>query len=165
MELWDVLDGDGRPTGEVVVRGEPVPEGKYHLVVDSWIMDKEGRFLITRRSPEKNYAGLWEPTTGSAVSGEDSFCAVKRETLEETGILIKEENTEFIGRYKSDKVQYFRDVYLVRQDFSLSDVILQKGETDGAKKAGPDDIRDMIKNGTFLPADIMFYIEEFFNKL
>ncbi len=167
MELWDILDENGEKTGRVIERGKPLKKGEYHLVVDSWIMDGQGRFLITRRSPEKSYAGLWEPTTGSAIAGEDSFTAVHRETLEETGLDIKRENTEFVGRYrlfKTETVKYFRDVYLIRQDFELSDVRLQPGETDGAKKASAEDIRKMIANGTFLPGQIVFYTEELFER-
>ena len=31
-ELWDAYDRDGNPLGFDLVRGEPLPEGAYHLV-------------------------------------------------------------------------------------------------------------------------------------
>ncbi|MBQ4062244.1 MAG: NUDIX domain-containing protein [Christensenellaceae bacterium] len=165
MERWDILDINGEKTGRMIERGKPLKSGEYHLVVDCWLMDSCGRFLITRRSPEKTYAGLWEPTTGSAVAGEDSFSAVVRENLEETGIVINKDNAVLIGRYRHDGAKYFRDVYLVRQDFKDEDVILQKGETDAFMRADREKVLKMIEEGSFLPKDIMFYIDDFFSHL
>lgn len=161
MELWDILDKNGKKTGRTVERGKPLGEGEYHLVVDCWLMDSDGRFLITRRSKEKTYAGYWEPTTGNAVSGEESIDAVIRENAEETGIALKRENLRFIGRYRHDKVKYFRDVYLAKQDFSDEDIVLQQGETDAAMRAFPEEVLKMMEKGSFLSKEIMFYMDEF----
>ena len=32
MELWDAYDRDEKRTGGELVRGEPIPDGLYHLV-------------------------------------------------------------------------------------------------------------------------------------
>lgn len=33
MEIWDLYDKHRNLTGETMVRGEPVPQDRYHLVV------------------------------------------------------------------------------------------------------------------------------------
>ena len=40
MELWDLYTQNKIKTGEVHVRGNPLPENKYHLVVNVWIKNR-----------------------------------------------------------------------------------------------------------------------------
>ena len=80
MERWDLLDENGRPTGERMVRGEPIRPGRYHRVVHVWVMDSTGRLLIQKRAPFlRLMPGEWTVTSGSAVAGEDSRQAAARE--------------------------------------------------------------------------------------
>ena len=51
MEKWDLLDGDGRPLGQTLVRGDKLRPGQYHLVVHIWVEDSKGRLLIQKRAP------------------------------------------------------------------------------------------------------------------
>ena len=37
MEYWDLLDDDRRMTGETLLRGEPLPEGRFHTIIGVWI--------------------------------------------------------------------------------------------------------------------------------
>ncbi|MCI8721836.1 MAG: hypothetical protein HFF71_12590 [Oscillospiraceae bacterium] len=69
-ELWDAYDKEGTPLGFDLVRGEPVPEGVYHLVVEVLAVTNDGRVLLTKRHPDKAWGGCWEYTGGSAVKGE-----------------------------------------------------------------------------------------------
>ena len=63
-ELWDAVDREGRPLGFDLVRGEPVPEGAYHLVVDIYAVTYDGRVLVTQRHPDKTWGLHWEVTGG-----------------------------------------------------------------------------------------------------
>ena len=47
MEIWDLYDKDRNPTGETMVRGEPVPEGRYHLIVDALFLSSKGETLCS----------------------------------------------------------------------------------------------------------------------
>ena len=88
-EIWALYDAERRPLGRVMRRGEPVPEGCYHLSVQVWIRDGAGRFLISRRHPDKPMFPLcWETPGGAAVAGEDSLAAALREVREELGIAL-----------------------------------------------------------------------------
>ena len=87
-ELWDLCDDEGRPTGRLHRRGDPLGEGEKHLCVHIWIRGDDGRYLITRRSPGKSMAGRWECTGGSVLAGEDSLAGALREVREETGLRL-----------------------------------------------------------------------------
>ena len=84
-EYWDVYDEHRNKTGALHRRGDPLGPQEYHLVVEIWTLDGQGRVLLTRRDLRKHFGGLWECTGGSALAGEDSRTAVRRELREETG--------------------------------------------------------------------------------
>ena len=91
MEQWDLLDHNRIPTGQTHPRGTPLPEGCYHNVVSIWAANREGKFLLMRRAPEKKtYAGCWGSTGGSVLAGETSRNGALRELWEETGYTAKE---------------------------------------------------------------------------
>lgn len=156
-ELWDVYDENRNLSGKLHPRGKLLPEGSYHLVVHVWILGHDGRFLITRRSPNKGFPNMWECTGGSALAGDDSLTAALREVREETGLQLDPENGKCVLSVR--KRDYFRDVWLFRQDFDLSQVKLQPGETVDKACAGKEEIMAAFHKGEFVPYD---YLEELF---
>ena len=52
-EIWDLYDGDGKLTGQKLVRGEEIPQGLYHIGVHIWPINHSGscngRFCHQRR--------------------------------------------------------------------------------------------------------------------
>ncbi|HLJ74165.1 MAG TPA: NUDIX hydrolase, partial [Thermoanaerobaculia bacterium] len=61
IELIDVLKPDGLPTGERKPKAEIHRDGDWHRAAHIWIVSRDGRFLIQRRSPRKeNNPGLWD---------------------------------------------------------------------------------------------------------
>lgn len=143
-EYWDLYDSERRPLGSTVLRGQLVSmSGKYHIVVMIMTMNSRGQLLCTLRSPEKsNYPNLWEFTAGSALAGEDSLTAAKRELFEETGILAGDGELKFIRTVKENSA--FIDCYFIRRDIDISDIILQEGETVKAKWVGKAEFENMI---------------------
>ncbi len=148
-ELWEVLDENRKPTGRLHRRGDPLPAGDYHLTVHVWLQDSQGRFLITKRAPNKGYANLWECTGGSALAGDDSLAAALREVKEETGLTIDPANGRCLLQRKA--WDWFNDVWLFRQDFDVKDVVLQPGETSDVKAATADEILEMDARGEMVP--------------
>lgn len=99
IEVWDILDADGRPTGRTHERGKPLSSGEFHLVVHIWIVDETGQVLIQKRADDLDWMpGAWAATGGSAVAGEESLAAAVRETEEELGLRIAPERWRRIGR-------------------------------------------------------------------
>ena len=159
-ELWDVYDEYRNLTGKLHPRGKLLPAGSYHLVVHVWILGNDGRFLITRRSPNKGFPNMWECTGGSALAGDDSLTAALREVREETGLQLDPKNGTCVLSVR--KRDYFRDVWLFRQDFDLSQVKLQPGETVDKACAGKEEIMASFHKGEFVPYD---YLEELFSQV
>lgn len=87
-ELWDAYGREGNPLGFDLVRGEPIPEGVYHLVAEVLAVTTDGRVLITKRHPDEKWGGCWEYTGGSVVKGETPVEGALRELREETGIAV-----------------------------------------------------------------------------
>lgn len=127
MELWDAYDRDGNKTGETLVRGEPIPPGRYHLVSDIVVRHVDGDYLLMRRSPEKeHYPNIWEiGAGGSVVQGETSEQSAHRELEEETGIARGQ--WSYMGRYVSSDTLY--DGFLCVTDWPKDAIRLQAGET------------------------------------
>lgn len=146
MELWDVYDGNGKPTGKIVPRGvRTLKMGEYHLVVHIWPISRDGALLIQRRSRKKRMMpGVWAATGGSALAGENSLSAAKRELYEELGI---DTELEFIKRIK--KRNSFVDVYAARVRVTVDSLKLQKSEVASAKWVSSYTLKRMIENGEF----------------
>lgn len=87
MEIWELVDADGNPTGVLYERGskQEIPKGMYFRVVEVWT--KIGnKLLVTQRHPSKWMGLKWEVTGGGVVVGETVREAAVRELYEETGI-------------------------------------------------------------------------------
>ena len=119
--------------------------GEYGLVVCVWVHDGHGNIFMTRRAPEKSFAGTWENSGGAAQAGETSLQAIRRELFEETGILAQPEEFELLC---SDRDQYaFYDFYCLEKQFPLEAVKLLPGETDDAKWVSFAQVHKMIEAG------------------
>ena len=160
VELWDVYDRERNLTGRFQRRGEVLQQGDYHLVIHVWLQNSEGKFLITKRSPNKDFPNMWECTGGSALAGEDSLSAAMREVQEETGIILKPENGKVM--LSGIGTDYLYDIWVFQHDFNLKDVLLQEGETCDAKTADAEEILKMQKESIFVPYE---YLVELFQKL
>lgn len=143
MEWNDIYDKDRNLTGRTHRRGTPWKKGEYGLVVCVWVHDGHGRLLLTRRAPEKSFAGTWENSGGAAKAGESSLEAIVRELAEETGIQAQPEEFEFLGSDR-DRVCHY-DFYCLRRSTPLERIKLLPGETDDAQWVTFAQVHEMIE--------------------
>ena len=143
MEYNDIYDQDRKLTGRIHRRGTLWRKGEYGLVVCVWVYDGKGKLLLTRRAPEKSFAGTWENSGGAAKAGETSLQAITRELGEETGIHAEPEEFELMCSGKDKNCHY--DFYCLHRDIPIEQVVLQPGETDGAKWVTFDQVHEMIE--------------------
>ena len=151
MEFWDVYDKNRVNTNEIIERGAKFDDNQFHLVVHACIFNSQGKMLIQQRQPFKNgWANLWDLTVGgSAVAGETSELAVKREVLEEIGYDLK-----LNGRRPSISVNFdfgFDDFYIINEDIDIQNLTLQEEEVQAVKWASKEEIIEMINDGSFIP--------------
>lgn len=163
-EFWDIYDKNRKPTGRTVERGKPMRQDEYHIVVNVWIKNSKGQWLISKRTANKHFPLLWEPTGGSAVAGESSFDAALRETREELGIELDPKKgtlfTTALRQYK--KFPDFLDVWVFEHECSIKSVTLQPGETCGAMCATTAEIKQLAQNGEFVPQNVFPYLDKLF---
>ncbi|MBR3141835.1 MAG: NUDIX hydrolase [Clostridiales bacterium] len=144
MELWDAYDKDFRKIQNIaLIRGEPIPEGVFHLVCDIIVRHTDGSYLLMQRDKCKHFGGLWEATAGgSALQNESpSECAI-RELQEETG--IKSDNLVEVGRVRSHDTIYVE--FLCVTNCKKDCVTLQDGETIAYKWVSRSELVSMKKN-------------------
>ena len=158
MELWDVLDRDRKPLNRKHVRGTPMKKGEYHLAVFVWIFDRDGRLLLTKRSPEKKaFPNLWAITGGAVQAGETSLHAVIRELREETG--IRAEADEFVLADRYLRKSCFCDLYFLKKTVPLEDLVMQEGETCDARWVTRREFEDLAEKKLIAAPDVRRYAQ------
>lgn len=97
MELWDLYNENRELLGIDHVRGKELPKGCYHLVVDIWIRNSKGEYLISQRSADRpTFPLMWECAGGSVLKGEDSLTGAIREVQEEVGLILSPDTGKLV---------------------------------------------------------------------
>lgn len=149
MEIWDILDKNGRRTGKTVIRGKRgLGKGEYHLVVHISIVNDRGEFLIQKRSDKRPLMpGEWAATGGSAFSSESSRHAAARELNEEMGIRLGRKDLKLVKRML--RKFSLTDIWAARCNVDVDNLNLQTEEVAKAKWVSADELKTMIRNGEF----------------
>ena len=157
--MWDIYDANKKLTGRTMKKNDwCLKDGEYHLTVLGVVVNREGKYLITKRVMTKAWApGWWEVSGGACQAGETSYEAVLREVKEETGLDVSSCKDAYQFTYHRENPgegdNYFVDVYRFQLDFSETDIHLQEEETDGYRLATVEEIRDLADQGIFLHFD------------
>ena len=160
METWDAYDCNLNKIADVsLIRGEPIPDGHYHLVCEIIVKHNDGSYLLMQRDKRKHLGGMWEATAGgSALQGEAPLTCAARELREETGI-VSGEFTE-VGRVLHHGHKSIYVEYLCKTDADKNRIILQDGETADYKWVTKEELLEM-KKSELATQRIQNFIEEF----
>ena len=162
MEMVDKLNNKRQSLNKTTERSEKI-DGEYRQSVHTWIMNSNGEFLFQKRTPNKRtFPNKWSQTGGGVDEGETTLEAALRECSEELGISINPDNMELILSFK--RKYDFVDVWLVKQDLKIEDLVLQEDEVSEVKWATIDEIRNLMKT-VELAASINIYFDMFLNLL
>ena len=148
MEKRDLYDKDRNLTGEFIFKGEPVPKGKYIIVILVMIQNSKGEFLIQKRSKQKG--GKFAATGGHVKSGQTSVEGMIDEIQEEIGLTVKPEELELLYSSREDEQDVFFDLYYMKKDFEISDLVLQEEEVESVSWKTIKEIDELIKQDMFL---------------
>ena len=114
IEKLDIYNKNKEKTGRTIERklDEKLEKGEYIKSIQCWIINSCGNILITQRNLNKKHGGMWEPTGGLVISGEDSIQGVKRELLEEIGINVLESELELCKEIieEGENFNFLRDI-------------------------------------------------------
>ena len=153
MEYRDLYDENKVKTGEIIKKGDLVPNGRYYLTVVIWIENSKGDLLIQKRVPEKHH--MWATTGGHPKSGESSLDGMVTEIKEELGINVDSKELKLFKTIKTE--DDFVDLYYLRKNIDIKNVVVQKEEVEDIKWVTKKEMDVMIKKGIFLPPHVEFY--------
>lgn len=152
MEKRDLYDINRNLTGETIYKGDSIPDGKFILVVLSFIQNSKGEFLIQKRSVQKG--GKYASTGGHAKTGETSIQAMMTEINEELSLNANEDELHLVYSGREDEDKIFFDLYYMKKDFSTNSLILQKEEVESVKWMTVDEIKQLISTNEFLDSNV-----------
>lgn len=145
MEIFDIVDEYGTPTGETVERSEAHRLGIRHRTAHIWVVRGEpGNYqvLLQKRAANKDsFPGRFDTSSsGHMQAGDAPLESALRELSEELGIQAEPHQLTFAGNFR---IQYekefygklFRDneisyVYLYREPVDLDKLTLQAEEVE-----------------------------------
>lgn len=104
MDEWvDVLDSDGRYTGQKILKSEAHKKGVFHPTVHVWFFTEKGEILLQQRAGiKKTFPMYWDVSVAGHVSaGESISKSAIREVREEIGLNIGQNELIPVGVFKS----------------------------------------------------------------
>ena len=145
MEILDICDENGLPTGQTVDRDIAHRDGILHRTAHVWIVrrsDSGYDVLLQKRSMDKeSFPGLYDTSSaGHIPAGEEPVPSALRELEEELGIAAHPEDLDVAGMFR---IRYekefhgkpFRDnevtsVYVYQKPVEIENLSLQASEVD-----------------------------------
>ena len=146
MELVDKYDNKRRPLNKTGERMEKV-DGEYRLSTHIWIINSNGILIQKRAHEKKKNPDKWSIHGGAVDAGENSLEAAIRETKEEIGITLSEDDLELMLSYKRKFT--ITDIFLCHKEISLDEITLQKSEVQDIKYVSFEELEKIISNGDF----------------
>jgi isopentenyldiphosphate isomerase len=162
MEILDIVDESGSPTGEIISREQAHRDGILHRTAHVWVVrEKDGRVqvLLQKRSEEKDsFPGMYDTSSaGHIPAGEEPLSSALRELREELGISAAPSELHEAGtfRIQYEKVFHgrpFRDnevcsVFVYREPVDIERLTLQASEVSKVRWFDLKEIRDEIERG------------------
>jgi 8-oxo-dGTP pyrophosphatase MutT (NUDIX family) len=148
-ERYDIFTDARVPTGETRPRYEALRNGEYRLGAEIWILNADGRIMVTKRHPQKReYPGLWECTGGFVCSGETTLDTILRETREEIGLPLSPADVRLVGTQLRER--QFIDLYTATVEVRIESLVLQPEEVTDAKWVTWDELAALRARGEFV---------------
>ena len=147
MEIIDIVDENGIPTGETIDRAIAHQTGVRHRTTHIWIVRKKAddiQILLQKRSKNKDsFPGCFDiSSAGHIPAGDDFVESGLRELKEELGLVVEEDElvecgnihifteNEFHGIHYVDS--QISKVFLLWKDIEIEDLKLQTEEIESA---------------------------------
>lgn len=166
MEIWNAYTADGQLTDQILTRGEPIPAGLYHLVVECIITHTDGSLLFTKRASSKaSYPDYFEATAGgSALFGEIAEQAILREVHEETGLVLTAEQLRLHTHFVADDDQCIFYCYWAETACDKSAIQLQAEETSDYVWVAPENLAHFLERERIIPRQKRYLENIFLNE-
>ena len=168
MEMLDILNSDGSPTGKIASKKEAHEKGLWHKASHIWFVNDKKEILLQKRSDTMiSHPGEYDISAAGHLSAGDSpISGALREIKEELGLELKENDLIKIGETKVESTQLngtyinkeYNDIYVVRKDIPVSDMTIQESEVSLVRYVPIDDLKKWVEDDE---VNIVRHPEEF----
>ncbi|HEX2282983.1 MAG TPA: NUDIX domain-containing protein, partial [Thermomicrobiales bacterium] len=154
-ELFDILDANGTPIGQVKSRGLVHRDGDWHRGLHVWVYGFNPHgvpfMLFQRRSMSKDtWPGMLDVAVGGHFSAGETLDETLRETEEEIGLKAAAADLTLLGRrFIEDIGDHYIDreldeIYALRCDQPLHAYRMHPDEVDGLVTITLDDLHALF---------------------
>lgn len=148
MELFDIVDNMGLPTGETCDRDTAHRLGLKHRTAHIWVVRNNNglkEVLLQKRSLNKeSFPGCYDTSSAGHIhAGDEPLISALRELEEELGIKAKEKDLQFVKTFDIEYTKIFNGkpfhdnevsfVYIYSLPVDINSLVLQKEELDSVK--------------------------------
>lgn len=171
MEILDIVDEQGVPTGKTIEREIAHEKGILHRTSHVWILRKHHclQILLQRRSSDKDsFPNCFDiSSAGHIPAGVDFRSSAVRELKEELGIAINKDELIDCGnrRFQFEDIfhgKVFKDnqvskIFILWKDISESQCVFEDHEVSEVKWFDFDECYQLVQNNQFQHC---IYLEE-----
>lgn len=141
MEYLDIYNEKKEKLNKKIKRGDKLLDNEHILVAVIFIENSEGKYLIQKTSKEKGEK--YATTGGHVLSGETPKTAIIRETKEELGLDVSNENIIYIGDLLFGIP--FGEIYYLKKDLDIAKLKLQQEEVEQVEYLTKTEILKLIE--------------------
>jgi len=125
--------------------------GVYHKPVWIWIVNSNKQILVQKRAlTKKKSPGKWDmPAAGHIDAGESCLQGCVRETTEELGLKVNEDDFIFLKEFVNQRGWELVQVYLLKNDTKAGDMKLQTEEVEQVKWLDYDEFVKLLYSDEF----------------
>jgi len=163
MELIDIVDANGMPTGKTIEKREAHTRGTLHRGSHIWAYDDIGSVFLQRRARMKGQnPGAWDIIAGHTKAGEDPVDTAIRELYEEIGIaaskdaLVSQPPRRYVYRSGVNHCDVIIFPYLLRLTIPVESCTLQREEVDAVQYVDMNELERDVSS----PTPIRTYAQE-----
>ncbi|TXE06550.1 NUDIX domain-containing protein [Gelidibacter salicanalis] len=171
-EYIAILNADGSPTGKTCLKSEIHHKGYYHNTAHVWFYNDHAEILLAQRAANKViYPLLWDiSVAGHVDAGETIAQAAIRETREEIGLEITEQDLLKVGVYDCFQSypngivdNEFHHTYIAKINKTINDLKLDPEEVQQAKFVSIPEFLELLNNSAnnshFVQSNTNYYLE------
>ncbi|CCY79985.1 nucleoside diphosphate hydrolase [Mycoplasma sp. CAG:877] len=141
MEYLDIYNEKKEKLNKKIKRGDKLLDNEHILVAVIFIENSEGKYLIQKTSKEKGEK--YATTGGHVLSGETPKTSIIRETKEELGLDVSNENIIYIGDLLFGIP--FGEIYYLKKDLDIAKLKLQQEEVEQVEYLTKTEILKLIE--------------------
>ncbi|WP_203255671.1 NUDIX hydrolase [Hyunsoonleella ulvae] len=154
-EFIDVATKEGKLTGRRELKSIIHNKGLYHHTAHIWLYTNDKKILLAQRSHKKSICPLlWDVSVAGHIdAGETPQQAAIRETKEEIGLELLEDDLKLIGIFKCFQNydnglidNEFHNTYMAELTIPLSALTPQEDEVEALKLVSFEDFEHLLEH-------------------